>query len=72
MEEFWKAWAAQQVQEQWFIYRADAPFPGVDRVELLLEPLVSFQVCLEDGDVFRVSPSAIARPSIRSSDGTVW
>jgi hypothetical protein len=73
MEEFWKAWAAYQVREQWQIYRAKMPFPGVDRVEMRTEPVPSFQVFIKDSDdVFRVTPSAIARPSIRRQDGTVW
>lgn len=65
MDDFWRAWAAKELESQWHIYRRPNPFPGVSDVTTRVDPWPAFVVTTTDGSQFVIVPSGVARPMIR-------
>lgn len=59
--DFWLNWAAKEAVNSWDIYRGPKPIPAIESVRPDPENAI-FIVTFVGGDVFRVSPSGIAKP----------
>lgn len=67
MESFWSSWAAREARQQWYIYSGSRLAKDAPEVESVRPDADSgtFRVLFANGDEMAVSPSCIARPTVR-------
>ena len=67
MESFWASWAAREARQQWYIYSGSRLAKEAPEVESVSTDsnTGTFRVLFANGDEMTVSPSCIARPTVR-------